>query len=30
VRDLEQINRAFDRLNAEAADVLHYQASEEE
>ena len=28
-RDLELINRAADRLNAEAADVLEYQASEE-
>jgi metal-responsive CopG/Arc/MetJ family transcriptional regulator len=27
-RDLERINRAADRLNAEAADVLEYQASE--
>jgi hypothetical protein len=29
-RDLERINRASDRLNAEAADVLDYQASDEE
>jgi metal-responsive CopG/Arc/MetJ family transcriptional regulator len=28
--DLQRINRASDRLNAEAADVLDYQASEEE
>lgn len=28
-RDLERINRAADGLNAEAADVLDYQASEE-
>jgi Arc/MetJ-type ribon-helix-helix transcriptional regulator len=28
--DLERINRASDRLNAEAADVLDYQAPEEE
>ena len=27
-RDLEQINRAADELNAEAADVLDYQISE--
>jgi metal-responsive CopG/Arc/MetJ family transcriptional regulator len=27
-RDLEQLNRAADELNAEAADVLDYQASE--
>jgi Arc/MetJ-type ribon-helix-helix transcriptional regulator len=27
-RDLEKINRASDRLNAEAADVLDYQAPE--
>jgi hypothetical protein len=29
-RDLERINRASDRLNAEATDVLDYQASEKE
>ncbi len=28
-RDLARINRAADRLNREAADVLEYQASEE-
>jgi metal-responsive CopG/Arc/MetJ family transcriptional regulator len=28
-RDLERINRAADRFNAEALDVLQYQASEE-
>lgn len=28
-RDLERINAAADRLNAEAVDVLEYQASEE-
>jgi metal-responsive CopG/Arc/MetJ family transcriptional regulator len=28
-QDLERINRAADRLNLEAADVLDYQASEE-
>ena len=28
-RDLERINRAADRLNAEAAEVLNYQASDE-
>jgi len=28
-RDLERINRAADRLNAEALDVLQYQAGEE-
>ena len=28
-RDLARINGAADRLNAEAADVLHYQASTE-
>ena len=28
--DLQRINRASDRLNAESADVLDYQASEEE
>jgi metal-responsive CopG/Arc/MetJ family transcriptional regulator len=28
-RDLERINRAADRLNLEAADVLDYQTSEE-
>ena len=28
--DLQRINRASDRLNAEAADVLDYQAPEEE
>ena len=27
-RDLERINAAADRLNAEAADVLEYQSSE--
>jgi metal-responsive CopG/Arc/MetJ family transcriptional regulator len=27
-RDLERLNRAADRLNVEAADVLEYQASE--
>jgi metal-responsive CopG/Arc/MetJ family transcriptional regulator len=27
-RDLEQLNRAADELNAEAAEVLDYQASE--
>jgi hypothetical protein len=26
-RDLERINRAADQLNAEAADVMEYQAS---
>jgi hypothetical protein len=29
-RDLERINRASDRLNAETTGVLDYQASEEE
>ena len=29
-KDLDRINRASDRLNAEAADVLDYQASDEE
>jgi Arc/MetJ-type ribon-helix-helix transcriptional regulator len=29
-RDLERINKASDRLNAEVADVLDYQASDEE
>ena len=29
-RDLERINRASDRLNAEAVEVLDYQASEED
>lgn len=28
-RDLERINRAAERLNAEAADVLDYQAAED-
>ena len=28
-RDLERINAAADRLNAEAADVMEYQASED-
>ncbi|HTE88843.1 MAG TPA: ribbon-helix-helix protein, CopG family [Terriglobales bacterium] len=28
--DLERINRASDRLNAEAAEVLDYQVSEED
>ena len=28
-RDLERINRAADQLNAEAADVMEYQASVE-
>jgi metal-responsive CopG/Arc/MetJ family transcriptional regulator len=28
--DLHRINRASDRLNAEVADVLDYQASEED
>lgn len=28
-RDLERINRAAERLNREAAEVLEYQASEE-
>ncbi len=28
-RDLERINAAADRLNAEAAEVLEYQAAEE-
>jgi len=28
-RDLERINHAADRLNAEAADVMEYQASVE-
>ena len=28
-RDLERINRAADRLNAEALDALQYQAGEE-
>jgi len=28
-RDLERINAAADRLNAEAADVLEYQAPDE-
>jgi len=28
-RDLERINKAADRLNCEAAEVLDYQASEE-
>jgi len=27
-RDLQRLNRAADRLNSEAADVLEYQASE--
>ena len=27
-RDLEQLNRAADELNAEAADVLDYQTTE--
>jgi metal-responsive CopG/Arc/MetJ family transcriptional regulator len=29
-RDLERINRASQRLNAEASEVLDYQASEED
>jgi len=29
-RDLERINQASERLNAEAAEILDYQASEEE
>jgi hypothetical protein len=29
-RDLERINGASDRLNAEAAEVLDYQVSEED
>ena len=29
-RDLERINQASDRLNAEAAEVLEFQASEED
>lgn len=29
MRDLERINRACDQLNAEAAEVLDYQAAEE-
>jgi metal-responsive CopG/Arc/MetJ family transcriptional regulator len=29
VQDLERINRAADRLNSEAADVLDYQAAED-
>jgi metal-responsive CopG/Arc/MetJ family transcriptional regulator len=28
-RDLERINRAAERLNSEAADVLDYQAAED-
>lgn len=28
-RDLERINRAADRLNSEAADVLDYQVAED-
>lgn len=28
-RDLERINRAADRLNSEASDVLYYQANED-
>lgn len=28
-RDLERINRAAERLNAEAADILDYQAAED-
>jgi hypothetical protein len=30
LRDLERINAAADRLNAEAADVLEYQSLQEE
>ena len=29
-RDLDRINKASDRLNSEVADVLDYQASDEE